>query len=338
LINFENTVIVVSHDRNFLNNVCTHIADLDYGKIQLYVGNYDFWYQSSKLAKELMQEQNKKKEERIAELKEFIARFSANAAKSKQATSRKKMLDKIELDDIKPSSRRYPYVGFSPEREIGNDLLQVKNLSHSIDGKEILKDVNFTINPNDKVVIVGDSEIQKTVLLDILAGVTEPDEGEVIWGVTTTQTYMPKDNSKYFEGVELSLVDWLRQYAPEDEQTETFLRGFLGRMLFSGEEAKKHAHVLYGGEKVRAMLSKMMLSKANVLLLDEPTNHLDLESIQAVNDGLIKFKGSILFTSHDFEFINTIANRVVELNEVGAMTKEITYEDYLIEKGILNQY
>ncbi|CAM3345461.1 ABC-F family ATP-binding cassette domain-containing protein [Nosocomiicoccus ampullae] len=338
LINFENTVIVVSHDRNFLNNVCTHIADLDYGKIQLYVGNYDFWYQSSKLAKELMQEQNKKKEERIAELKEFIARFSANAAKSKQATSRKKMLDKIELDDIKPSSRRYPYVGFSPEREIGNDLLQVKNLSHSIDGKEILKDVNFTINPNDKAVIVGDSEIQKTVLLDILAGVIEPDEGEVIWGVTTTQTYMPKDNSEYFEGVELSLVDWLRQYAPEDEQTETFLRGFLGRMLFSGEEAKKHAHVLSGGEKVRAMLSKMMLSKANVLLLDEPTNHLDLESIQAVNDGLIKFKGSILFTSHDFEFINTIANRVVELNDVGAMTKEITYEDYLIEKGILNQY
>ncbi len=335
LINFENTVIVVSHDRHFLNNVCTHIADLDFGKIKIYVGNYDFWYQSSQLALQLAGEQNKKKEERIKELKDFIARFSANASKSKQATSRKKMLDKIELDDIQPSSRRYPFVGFSPEREIGNELLQVVGLTHSIDGEKVLDNVNFTLNPNDKTVVVGESEIQKTTLLRILAGEIEPDEGEVRWGVTTSQTYMPKDNSEFFDGVELSLVEWLRQYAPPEEQTETFLRGFLGRMLFSGEEAKKHANVLSGGEKVRAMLSKMMLSKSNVLLLDEPTNHLDLESIQSVNDGLKKFKGSIIFTSHDFEFINTIANRVLELRETGAMTKEISYEEYLIDKGVL---
>lgn len=299
------------------------------------MGNYDFWYQSSQLALQLASEQNKKKEERINELKDFIARFSANASKSKQATSRKKMLDKIELDDIQPSSRRYPFVGFSPEREIGNELLQVVGLTHSIDGEKVLDNVNFTLNPNDKTVVVGESEIQKTTLLRILAGEIEPDEGEVRWGVTTSQTYMPKDNSEFFDGAELSLVEWLRQYAPPEEQTETFLRGFLGRMLFSGEEAKKHANVLSGGEKVRAMLSKMMLSKSNVLLLDEPTNHLDLESIQSVNDGLKKFKGSIIFTSHDFEFINTIANRVLELRETGAMTKEISYEEYLIDKGVL---
>jgi ATPase subunit of ABC transporter with duplicated ATPase domains len=335
LIDFENTVIVVSHDRHFLNNVCTHIADLDFGKIQLYVGNYDFWYQSSQLAQQMAQEQNKKKEEKIKELKDFVARFSANASKSKQATSRKKMLDKIELDDIKPSSRRYPFVSFTPDREIGNDLLYVNGLTHSIDGEKVLDNVSFTLNPYDKTVLIGPSEIARTTLLRILAGEITPDAGEVRFGVTTTQSYMPKDNSKYFENMDINLVDWLRQYAPPEEQTETFLRGFLGRMLFSGEEAKKQAKVLSGGEKVRAMLSKMMLSKANVILLDEPTNHLDLESITAVNDGLKKFKGSIIFTSHDFEFINTIANKVLELTDSGAVVKESTYEEYLKDKGLI---
>ncbi|MBF7018737.1 ATP-binding cassette domain-containing protein [Staphylococcus sp. 18_1_E_LY] len=335
LINFENTVIVVSHDRHFLNNVCTHIADLDYGKIKVYVGNYDFWYQSSQLAMKMAQEQNKKKEEKIKELQDFVARFSANASKSKQATSRKKQLEKIELDDIQPSSRRYPFVKFTPEREIGNDLLFVENVSKTIDGEKILDNVSFTMNPNDKAVLIGDSEFAKTTLLKILAGEMEPDEGTVKWGVTTSQSYFPKDNSDYFENVNMNLVDWLRQYAPEDEQTETFLRGFLGRMLFSGEEVKKKASVLSGGEKVRCMLSKMMLSSANVLLLDEPTNHLDLESITAVNDGLKSFKGSIIFTSYDFEFINTIANRVIDLNQPGGLSKEISYEAYLQETGVL---
>ena len=335
LIDFENTVVVVSHDRNFLNNVCTHIADLDYGKIQLYVGNYDFWYQSSQLAQQMAQEQNKKKEEKIKQLKEFVERFSANASKSKQATSRKKMLDKIELDDIQPSSRRYPFVRFSPEREIGNDLLYVNGLTHSFDGEKVLDNVSFTLDPNDKAVLIGSSETARTALLRILAGEITPDEGEVRWGVTTSQSYMPKDNSNYFDGVDTDLVDWLRQYAPPEEQTETFLRGFLGRMLFSGEEAKKKASVLSGGEKVRAMLSKMMLSKANVIMLDEPTNHLDLESITAVNNGLKAFKGSIIFTSYDFEFINTIANKVIELKDTGAIVKESTYEEYLKDKGLI---
>lgn len=335
LIDFENTVIVVSHDRHFLNNVCTHIADLDYGKIELYVGNYDFWYQSSQLALRMAQEQNKKKEEKIKDLKEFVARFSANASKSKQATSRKKMLDKIELDDIKPSSRRYPFVRFTPERAIGNDLLYVNGLSYSIDGVKVLDDVSFTLSPYDKTVLIGSNEIARTALLRILAGEITPDEGEVRWGVTTSQSYMPKDNSAYFDGVDLPLVDWLRQYAPEDEQTETFLRGFLGRMLFSGDEAKKKASVLSGGEKVRSMLSRMMLSKANVIMLDEPTNHLDLESITAVNEGLKNFKGSIIFTSQDFEFTNTIANTVLELKETGAVVKETTYEEYLKDKGLI---
>ncbi|MFD2829282.1 ABC-F family ATP-binding cassette domain-containing protein [Corticicoccus populi] len=335
LIDFENTVIVVSHDRHFLNNVCTHIADLDFGKIQLYVGNYDFWYQSSQLAQQMAQEQNKKKEEKIKELKDFVARFSANASKSKQATSRKKMLDKIELDDIKPSSRRYPFVGFTPDREIGNDLLYVNGLSHSIDGEKVLDNISFTLNPYDKTVLIGSSEIARTTLLRILAGEITPDEGEVRFGVTTTQSYMPKDNSKYFADGNLNLVDWLRQYAPPEEQTETFLRGFLGRMLFSGEEAKKKSNVLSGGEKMRAMLSKMMLSKANVIMLDEPTNHLDLESITSVNEGLKNFKGSIIFTSHDFEFINTIANSVLDLSEPGAVVKESSYEEYLKDKGVI---
>ena len=334
LINFENTVIVVSHDRHFLNNVCTHIADLDYGKIKLFVGNYDFWYQSSQLAAQMAQDQNKKKEERIKELQDFIARFSANASKSKQATSRKKMLDKIELDDIQPSSRRYPFVNFNIGREIGNDLLQVQGVSKTIDGNKVLNNVSFTMNPNDKAVLIGESEIAKTTLLRILAGEIEPDEGTVKWGVTTSRSYLPKDNSEFFDGVNMNLVDWLRQYAPPEEQTETFLRGFLGRMLFSGEEVKKKADVLSGGEKVRCMLSKMMLSNSNVLLLDEPTNHLDLESITAVNDGLKNFKGSLIFTSYDFEFINTIANRVIDIKEDGVISKEISYEEYLKDQGV----
>ena len=336
LINFDNTVIVVSHDRHFLNNVCTHIADLDFGKIKLYVGNYDFWYQSSQLAQKWLKNKIRKRR-KIKELQDFIVRFSANASKSKQATSRKKQLEKIELDDIQPSSRRYPYVKFTPEREIGNDLLTVQGLSKTIDGEKVLDNISFTMNPNDKAILIGDSEIAKTTLLKILAGEMEPDEGTFKWGVTTSLSYFPKDNSEFFEGVDMNLVDWLRQYAPEDEQTETFLRGFLGRMLFSGEEVKKKASVLSGGEKVRCMLSKMMLSSANVLLLDEPTNHLDLESITAVNDGLASFKGSIIFTSYDFEFINTIANRVIDLNQSGGLSKEVPYEEYLQEIGVLQK-
>lgn len=328
LINFDNTVIVVSHDRHFLNNVCTHIADLDFGKIKVFVGNYDFWYESSQLALKMAQEQNKKKEEKIKELQAFVARFSANASKSKQATSRKKSLEKIELDDIQPSSRKYPYVAFKPEREIGNDLLTVEGLTKTIDGEKVLNNVSFTLKKDDKVSLAGPNENAKTVLMKILVGEMEPDSGSYKWGVTTSQTYFPKDNAEYFEGCELSLVDWLRQYSPED-QTETFLRGFLGRMLFSGEEAKKKASVLSGGEKVRCMLSKMMLSGANVLLLEEPTSHLDLESITALNNGLINFKGSIIFTSHDHQFNQSIANRIIEIREEGVFDKEMTYNEYI---------
>ncbi|MBM7094512.1 ATP-binding cassette domain-containing protein [Bacillus sp. H-16] len=328
LINFDNTVIVVSHDRHFLNKVCTHIADLDFGKLQIYVGNYDFWYESSQLALKMQQDQNKKKEEKVKELQNFIARFSANASKSKQATSRKKLLDKIELDDIKPSSRKYPYVAFKPEREIGNDVLQVKGLTKTIDGVKVLNNVSFIMNREDKIALVGDNEIANTTLMKILMGEIEPDSGEYKWGITTSQAYFPRDNSKYFEGNEMNLVDWLRQYSPED-QTETFIRGFLGRMLFSGEEAKKKASVLSGGEKVRCMLSKMMLSGSNVLLLDDPTNHLDLESITALNNGLINFKGAMIFTSHDHQFNQSIANRVIEIKEEGVFDKEITYDEYV---------
>ncbi len=328
LINFENTVIVVSHDRHFLNNVCTHIADLDFGKIQLYAGNYDFWYESSQLALKLSQEQNKKKEEKIKELQDFIARFSANASKSKQATSRKKTLDKIELDDIKPSSRKYPYVNFKMSREIGNDVLQVTDLNYEQEGVQLLKDIRFTMNREDKIVFMG-NPLATTALLDILAGEVEADNGEIKWGITTTQSYFPMDNAKYFDGNERTLVEWLRQYSPDDE-TETFLRGFLGRMLFSGEEVNKKPSVLSGGEKVRCMLSKMMLKEANVLLLDDPTNHLDLESIQALNDGLAAFKGAMLFTSHDHQFIQTIANRVIEIQEDGTMIdKMMSYDEYI---------
>ncbi|MCF3943518.1 ABC-F family ATP-binding cassette domain-containing protein [Oceanobacillus alkalisoli] len=333
LINFENTVIVVSHDRHFLNKICTHIADVDFGKIQITVGNYDFWYESSQLAAQMAADQNKKKEEKIKELQAFIARFSANASKSKQATSRKKMLDNITLDDIQPSSRKYPYVAFTPEREIGNDLLRVEGLTKKIGDTVVLDNVSFIMNKDDKIALVGRDDIAKTTLFKILMGEMEPDAGTFKWGVTTSQSYFPKDNSEYFDGVELNLVDWLRQYSPED-QTETFLRGFLGRMLFSGEQALKQAKVLSGGEKVRCMLSKMMLSNANVLLLDEPTNHLDLESITALNNGLIKFKGSMLFASHDHQFVNSIANRLIEITPSGIVDKEMSYDDYVRDQAL----
>ncbi|MCA1038122.1 ATP-binding cassette domain-containing protein [Bacillus infantis] len=341
LINFENTVIVVSHDRHFLNKVCTHIADLDFGKIQVYVGNYDFWYESSQLASRMASDANKKKEEKIKELQSFIARFSANASKSKQATSRKKLLDKISLDDIKPSSRRYPYVGFTPEREIGNDLLRVDSISKTIDGVKVLDNVSFIMNKDDKIALVGTDEIAKTALFKILTGEMEPDSGSFKWGITTSQAYFPKDNSQYFENSELNLVDWLRQFSPQDE-SESFLRGFLGRMLFSGEEVLKKASVLSGGEKVRCMLSKMMLSGANVLLLDEPTNHLDLESITALNNGLTSYKGSMIFSSHDHQFIQTIANRIIEITPNGVVDKQMTYDEYLenadLQKQVAEMY
>lgn len=328
LLNFENTVIVVSHDRHFLNKVCTHMCDLDFGKVQLYVGNYDFWYESSQLAQRLMNDANKKKEEQIKELQNFIARFSANASKSKQATSRKKLLEKITLDDIKPSSRRYPFVGFTPDREVGNDLLMVEGISKTIDGEKVLDNVHFTVNKGDKIAFVGKNDIAITALFKILMGEMEPDTGTFKWGVTTSQAYFPKDNSEFFEGCEENLVNWLRQFSPKDD-SESFLRGFLGRMLFSGEEVNKKASVLSGGEKVRCMLSKMMLSGANVLLFDDPTNHLDLESITALNDGMKNFKGTILFTSHDHEIIQTVANRIIEITPNGIVDKMTTYDEYL---------
>lgn len=328
LINFENTVIVVSHDRHFLNQVCTHMADLDFGKVQLYVGNYDFWYESSQLAQRLMGDANKKKEEKIKELQSFIARFSSNASKAKQATSRKKLLDKITLDDIRPSSRRYPFVGFTPEREVGNDLLTVEGISKTIDGEKVLDNVRFTVNKGDKIAFVGKNDVAITTLFKILMGEMEPDSGSFKWGITTSQAFFPKDNSEFFQNSELNLIEWLRQFSPQDE-SESFLRGFLGRMLFSGEEVMKKASVLSGGEKVRCMLSKMMLSGANVLVLDDPTNHLDLESITALNDGLIAFKGTALFTSHDHQFIQTIANRIIEVTPNGLVDKECTYDEFL---------
>ncbi|SFI81584.1 MULTISPECIES: ABC-F family ATP-binding cassette domain-containing protein [unclassified Bacillus (in: firmicutes)] len=336
LMNFENTVIVVSHDRHFLNKVCTHMADLDFGKIQLYVGNYDFWYESSQLALKLTQDANKKKEEKVKELQNFIARFSSNASKAKQATSRKKLLEKITLDDIKPSSRRYPFVGFTPEREVGNDLLSVEGLSKTIDGEKVLDNVYFTVNKGDKIAFVGRNEIAITTLFKILAGEMEPDSGSFKWGVTTSQAYFPRDNSEFFKNSEYNLVEWLRQFSPQDE-SESFLRGFLGRMLFSGEEVKKNVSVLSGGEKVRCMLSKMMLSGANVLTFDDPTNHLDLESITALNNGLIAFKGTILFTSHDHQFVETIANRIIEVTPNGLVDKQSTYDEYLENEELQKQ-
>jgi ATPase subunit of ABC transporter with duplicated ATPase domains len=336
LINFENTVIVVSHDRHFLNKVCTHIADLDFSKIKVYVGNYDFWYESSQLALKLGSEANKKKEEKIKELQAFIARFSANASKSKQATSRKKLLDKITLDDIQPSSRRYPYVNFTPDREIGNDVLRVEGISKTIDGVKVLDNVHFILNKEDKIALVGRDEIAITTLFKILAGEMEPDSGSYKWGVTTTQAYFPKDNSDYFKGSEQTLVDWLRQYSPND-QSESFLRGFLGRMLFSGEEVLKKPSVLSGGEKVRCMLSKMMLSGSNVLLLEEPTNHLDLESITALNNGLTTYKGAMIFSSHDHQFVQTIANRIIEVTPKGIVDKQMTYDEFLEDANVQKQ-
>jgi ATPase subunit of ABC transporter with duplicated ATPase domains len=330
LINFEGTVIVVSHDRHFLNNVCTHMADVDFGKIKLYVGNYDFWYESSQLALQLMKDQNKKKEEKVKQLQEFIARFSANASKSKQATSRKKLLDKISIDDIQPSSRRYPFVGFKPEREVGNDILTVDRLTKTIDGVKVLNNVSFTISKGDKIALVGENEIAQTTLFKILAGEMEPDSGEFKWGITITKAYFPKDNNEFFNDVELNLVDWMRQFS--EEKSESYLRGFLGRMLFSGDEALKEASVLSGGERVRCMLSRMMLSSANVLILDQPTNHLDLESITAVNNGLIDYKSVLMFASHDHQFIQTIANRIIEITEDGIVDKRMTYDEYLETK------
>lgn len=311
------------------------MVDIDYSKIKMFVGNYDFWYESSQLMSRLLKEQNKKKEEKIKELQDFIARFSSNASKAKQATSRKKMLEKINIDDIQPSSRRYPFVGFTPEREAGKDILIVEGLSKTVDGVKVLDNVSFTLNKGDKVVVLSKNEAAKTMLFKILMGEETADEGSFKWGVTTSQTYLPKDNTEYFEGVELNLIDWLRQYS--EEKTETFIRGFLGKMLFSGDEPLKNCSVLSGGEKVRCMFSKLMLSKANVLLLDEPTNHLDLESIQAVNNGLIAFKGTMLFTSHDHKFIETISNRVIEITPNGLFDKEIEFNDFLDSDEIQNQ-
>ncbi len=337
LINFENTVIVVSHDRHFLNKVCTHMADLDFGKIKLYVGNYDFWLESSQLAAKLQSQQNAKKEEQIKELQDFIARFSANASKSKQATSRKKMLDKITLDDIQPSSRRYPFVQFKPEREIGNDLLQVDNVSVTIDGKKILDNISFTLNRDDKVAFIAESDLVTTTLFKVIMGDLEPDTGTIRWGVTTSQAYLPKDTTKEFDN-NLPILDWLRQYASKEEDDNTFLRSFLGRMLFSGDEVMKPVNVLSGGEKVRCMLSKLMLSKSNVLVLDDPTNHLDLESISALNDGLIAYKGSLLFASHDHQFIQTIANRIIAISENGVVDRaETTYDEFLENPEVQKQ-
>lgn len=327
LINYENTVIVVSHDRHFLNNVCTHIVDIDFGKAKMYVGNYDFWKESSELMLRLINDQNRKAEDKIAELKAFIARFSSNASKAKQATSRKKMLDKIKIEDIQPSSRRYPFVGFTPDREVGKDILSVEGISKTIDGVKVLNDVTFIVNKDDKIVFLSDNELARTTLFKILMGEIEPDEGSYKWGVTTSSAYLPKDNNEYFNGIELSLVDWLRQYSKEDD--ESYIRGFLGKMLFSGEEALKKAHVLSGGEKVRCMLSKMMLSGGNVLVLDEPTNHLDLESISAVNDGLIDYKGNVLFASHDHRFIQTVANRIIEITPNGLVDRLMEFDEWL---------
>ena len=337
LINFENTVIVVSHDRHFLNKVCTHMADLDFGKIKLYVGNYDFWLESSQLAAKLQSQQNAKKEEQIKELQEFIARFSANASKSKQATSRKKMLDKITLDDIQPSSRRYPFVQFKPEREIGNDLLQVDNVSVTIDGKKILDNISFTLNRDDKVAFIAENDLITTTLFKVIMGDLKPDTGTIRWGVTTSQAYLPKDTTKEFDS-EMPILDWLRQYASKEEDDNTFLRSFLGRMLFSGDEVMKPVNVLSGGEKVRCMLSKLMLSKSNVLVMDDPTNHLDLESISALNDGLIAYKGSLLFASHDHQFIQTIANRIIAISENGVVDRaETTYDEFLENPEVQKQ-
>lgn len=326
LIDYENTVIVVSHDRYFLNKVCTHIADVDFGKIKIYPGNYDFWYESSQLALRQTKESNKKKEDKIKELQEFISRFSANASKSKQATSRKKSLEKIELEEIKPSNRKYPYIDFKPDREAGKEVLTLKNISKTIEGEKILDDVSFTVNREDKIAFLAENEIAKTVLFQIIAGEMEPDSGELCWGTTITRNYFPKDNSELFEQ-NMILVDWLRQYSKEPD--ETYVRSFLGRMLFSGEEALKKVNVLSGGEKVRCVLSKLMLSGANFLIFDEPTNHLDMEAITALNEGMKKFTGILLFTSHDHQLTQTVANKIIDIGPEKIVIKGCTYDEYL---------
>lgn len=327
----ETIVIVVSHDRHFLNTICTHIVDVDFGKIQLYTGNYDFWYESSQLALQLMKDQNKKAEEKIAQLKEFIARFSSNASKAKQATSRKKQLEKLNIEEIQPSRRKYPYVAFKPEREIGNEVLEVHNITKVIDGVKVLDDISFRLENDDKVVFMGD-DAAATALFNILSERDTDFEGSFKWGVTTSQDYMPKNHNEYFDGCELSLVDWLRQYS--EEKSESYIRGFLGRMLFSGDEALKEAQVLSGGEKVRCMLSKLMLSNANVLMLDDPTNHLDLESITSVNKALEDYKGVLLFTSHDHQFISSIANRIIFIGENGILDRKTNFEDFIESEEI----
>ena len=331
LADFDNTVIVASHDRHFLNQVCTHTVDVDFGKMQLYIGNYDFWYESSQLAIKQAKDQNKKSEEKVKELQDFIARFSANASKSKQATSRKKLLEKITFEDIKPSSRKYPYINFKPEVELGNEILSVKNLCYSLNGEKILNNVTFTVNNGDKIAFLGANSIAKTMLFKILTGEAEADSGEFKWGLKTSRAYFPSDNSSYFEGVDLSLIDWLRQFSVE--KGETFIRSFLGRMLFSGDDSLKRAKVLSGGEKVRCMLARMMLSGANVILLDEPTNHLDLESITSMNNGLVDTKCVVLFTSQDHQFIQTVANRIIEITPNGVIDKITTYDEYMDSKG-----
>lgn len=335
LMDYLNTVIVVSHDRHFLNKVCTHMMDIDYNRATLVTGNYDFWYESSQLAVRLMGDQNKKKEEKIKELQAFIARFSSNASKARQATSRKKLLDKITIDDIHISSRKYPFVGFTPVREAGKEILAVENLSKTINGEKILDDITFRVEKDDKIIFLSRNDAARTALFQILIGEMEPDEGSFKWGITTSQAYLPKDNTAYFEGADYSLVDWLRQFSTE--KSENFIRGFLGKMLFSGDEPLKMASVLSGGEKVRCMFSRLMLSGANVLILDDPTNHLDLESITAVNNGLTAFKGTMLFSSHDHKFIETIANRVIEITPSGLMDRRMEFNEFLEDDAIQNQ-
>nr|WP_321263751.1 ATP-binding cassette domain-containing protein [uncultured Sphaerochaeta sp.] len=331
LSNFDNTVIVVSHDRHFLNTVCTHIADIDFGKIQLYVGNYDFWYLSSQLAAKQMKDQKKRREEKISELKEFIQRFSSNVAKAKQATSRKKLIDKLTIDDIKPSSRRFPYVAFKPEREVGKKILEVKGLSKTIEGEKILDNFSMVLNADDKVAFVGPNHYAKTILFEILSGNMEPDEGSFEWGVTTSLSYFPKNNAHLFNE-HVSITDWLRTYSSDKD--DTYIRSFLGRMLFSGDEALKDCTVLSGGEKVRVVLARMMLEQANCMILDEPTSHLDLEAITALNDGLIEFSGVLLFNSHDHQFVESIANRIVEFTPAGVIDRLIGFEDYFNDESI----
>ncbi len=331
LLDFPGTVIVVSHDRHFLNTVCTHIVDIDYNKIKLYVGNYDFWYESSRLIQQMLRDQNRKNEEKAKELQNFIARFSANKSKSRQATSRKKLLEKLTIEEMPASSRRYPFVQFKMDREVGKEILQVENLCKTVDGVQVLKDISFRLNRGDKVAFVGENEIAKTTLFQILAGELEPDEGFYKWGVSTSQSYFPQDNTAYFQDCDLDLIRWLGQFS--EDQDISYLRGFLGRMLFSGDDALKPAKVLSGGEKVRCMLSRMMLKGANVLILDQPTNHLDLEAITALNNGLIDFGGNILFTSHDHQFVDSIANRIIELTENGMIDRAMTFDEYVSWKA-----